>query len=480
MVGKAFHNAWIRLWQHGVRWQANPPKGKLFRRMFTRIGTRWSSDVIPLEVNELGDIGLIHNYRQQTDSVIVGGTGSTMSGMGLDAQRQVLNQHDAWIKRVAGRPDVVASISFVYRVGPHDPWQDIIMQVETGLPDIVLPPELAPESSADETTRRRREALRENLLEVNQLGLEVGSDVVMAAVITIKRYGHLQKITKDQRKKERQLEQRMKRDWKKEKRRAKREKREPIVHAEAMQQRAEMTRLRLSDLPIADLADECAKGLQECGVSDVHIYDASDAERFLRGSWDVADMDDYFERRLQGELGGESHWPSQRIVVNRRCAVFDNTAHSTLLVKELPSPVLPHFMSQLQKLGIEYPTITLVGETTGSSLDYFALTRLRNITTGAQEAFGAEPGYKSEQIRDQWQARQAQLANTKYLHLYNILIDIRLPVNGTSSEDLEPLNSLVARVIKDLRSSMQIEAIRVTGESRQEPVVWSTTGINML
>jgi hypothetical protein len=480
VVGQAFYSAWVRYWQHGIRWQANPPKGRFFRRLFTRISTRWSSDAIPLEVNELGEIGLIHNHRQQTDSVIVGGTGSLMSGVGLDDQRDILDLHDQWMKRVAGRPDVGVSISFVYRVDPHDPWQDIVMQVETGLPNIVLPPELAPETTADEATRSRWAALRANLLEVNQLGLEVGSDVHMAAVITIKRYGRLQKLTKDQRKRERQLEKRMKREWQKEKRRAKREKREPIVHDEVVQQRAEMARLRLSDLPIADLADECAKGLEASGVSGVHVFNVPETERFLRGSWDVSDMDDYYERRLQNELGGESHWPSQRIVVTKRAVVFDNTAHATLLVKNLPSPLLPHFMTQLHKLGIEYPTITLVGETTNSIWDYFALSRLHSITRGAQDAFGAESGYKTAQVHDEWQARQAQLANTKYLHLYNILIDIRRPVAGTSWEDLESIDEQATRVIKDLRSGPGIEAIRVKGECRQESVVWSTTGINML
>lgn len=481
VVGEAFYSLWIRLWQHGIRWQAHPPRGKFFRRLFTRIGTRWSSDVIPLEVNELGDIGLVHNYRQQTDSVIVGGTGSASSGLGLDEQRRILDLHDTWIKRVAGRPDVGVSISFVYRVDPHDPWQDIIMQVETGLPNIVLPPELAPDASmADEVTRRRWAALRENQLEVNQLGLEVGSDVIMAAVITIKRYGRLQKLTKEQRRRERQLEKRMQREWRKEKRRAKREGREPVVYDEALQQRAEITRLRLSDLPIADLADECAKGLVECGVSGVHVFSVPETEKFLRGSWDVADMDDYYERRLQSELGGDSHWPSQRIVTTNRCVVFDYTAHSTLLVKRLPAPVLPHFMAQLHKLGIEYPTITLVGETTSSIWDYLALTRIRSIARGAQDAFGADSGVKTEQVHEEWLARQTQIANTKYLHLYNILIDIRLPVNGTSDEDLEALDTQVSKVIKDLRSSMRIEAIRVTGECRQESVVWSATGINML
>lgn len=481
VVGESFYSSWIRHWQHGVRWQANPPKGKFFRRMFTRIGTRWSSDVIPLEVNELEDIGLVHNYRQGTDSVIIGGTGSIMSGISLDEQRRILDLHDSWIKRVAGRPDVGVSISFVYRVDPHDRWQDIIMQVETGLPNIVLPPELAPPApTADEVTRRRWEALRENQLEVNQLGQDYGSDVIMAAVITIKRYGRLQQLTKEQRRKEHQLEKRTRREWQKEKRRAKREKREPIVHDDVIQQRAEMTRLRLSDLPIADLADECAKGLLECGVSGVHVFNVSEAEQFLRGSWDVTDMDDYYDRRLQNELGGDSHWPSQRIVTTKRAVVFDNTAHTTLLLKKLPSPVFPHFMVQLRKLGIEYPTITLVGETTSSLWDYLAMTRLRNIARGAQEAFGAESGMKSEQVHDEWLARQAQMANTKYLHLYNILIDIRLPVDGTSGENLEALDTHVMKVVKDLHSSLGIEAIRVTGECRQESVVWSTTGINML
>lgn len=480
VIGQAFHNVWIRSWQHGIRWQANPPKGKLLRRLFTRIGTRWSSDIIPLEVNELGEIGLVHNFRQKTDSVIVGGTGSTMSGLSLDEQRRILDLHDTWIKRVAGRPDVGVSISFVYRVDPHDPWQDIIMQVETGLPNVVLPPELAPKSLADERTHRRWEKLRENLLEVNQLGLDVGSDVVMVAVITIKRYGHLQKLTAEQRRRERQLEKRMKRDWQKEKRRAKREKREPIVHDDVIKQRAEMAKLRLSELPIADLADECAKGLTETGVSGVHVYSASEAERFLRGSWDVADMDNYYERRLQGELSAESHWPTQRIVVRKRCVVFDNTAHTNILVKELPSPLLPHFMAQLHQLGIEYPAITLVGETTGSNFEYIWMARLRGITGGAQEATGAEAGVKTEMLQEEWLARQRQLANTKYLHLYNILLDVRLPVSGTSDEELEALDEQVTSVIKDLSSMMRIEAVRVTGECRQEPFVWSTTGINML
>jgi hypothetical protein len=437
----------------GVRW---PTKKRRFS-----VGRRLDSEVIPLEVNYvrgLGHIGIIHNFRNNTDSVVITGDGSDMSALSLTEQRDRLRMHAEGTIAVAGRPDVQVGISYVFRRGPFNAWQFRDDLAATGAPEIMDPHYLRADYLEDlSPAQRRRMNLHSNMVESQKLLNEFGSDVVMAAIVTIRRYGILAKISKRGAKKPKRTH------------RKSRDESQSVVE-------------NLETLPIADVANACVDGLKATGVDGVHVLNPRECEQYIRSGWDVTNQPDYNTQVHEGTVKAYSHWPMRRIQVLRRVSIYDNTAHAVLRVKALPAPMLPHFMRLLHGMGIDYPAFSLVGETVSSTGDYLALGRIRHLSDALAETVGFTKGIRSKEALESIEQREEQVANEQFVYLYNILIDVRLPVDGDNpDEDLRELERMVGILRNELRSRFGVVTNRIKLGSRQEAAMWSATvGTNML
>jgi|GEM_PF-4768906 len=445
----------IRRPDKGVLWLA--PSGKASKNRRIRLRRR-QAEVLPVKVQSLQHIGLAHNKGFKTDSIVVVGDGSDDAALSLAAQRQKIAEKAQTIMRLASRPDVGVGVSFVFRKHPFNVYPLLDDQMRTNHPDIMVPAALVtPEKDLSRADLRRRN-IRAIVDEKNELVKAKGSDIEMAAIVTIKRYGVLSVLAKLSSQSNKESSG----------------KRRPFGRKRAQKSPKTLQKFNFKRLPIVDIAETCKEALTSNGVANVRILDEKGMEAFQRGTWDNADMTDFYRQQHSKTLGEYSHWPAKKISVTHNTATFDNTTHTVLRITGLPGPSLPSFMRQLHALGSRWYSVTLVGETISSTGDYLALNRITSVSAAIAEGTGSDTGMKTQRKLDAVQERQARVSNLKYLHLYNILLCITDP-------DPEKVENDAADVSRDLEGLLGISTHRISGESFQIPAVWSSRGgINML
>jgi hypothetical protein len=445
MIGKEFTEFSIMKIHHGDRWIRPNPSAKnssKTRQRFERL-LRRRDDVIPIDIYDLGGIGMAHNKLRGTDSCVIIGTGSDIASLNLAAQRARISYFADNTKRVSSRPQFGVGMNSVFRIDPFNPWHLADDQAETVHPEIFLPVGL--EKPLDQLTsaEHRRYMLHLNGREVNAVLQPKVSDTVMATVVTIKRYGALKTFVHELRQNEKR-------------RRFGRKPAAPKPFSD----------MEVFMLPIMDVARTCKEGLTAAGVEGVRILNQKELEAYFRGAWDITDKQDYNRQQHEGTLGPVSHWPQERICVTKTTSVFDNTTHAVLQITGLPTPSLPHFMRLLHSVDARWRSVSLVGETIRSTGDYLALGRVASLLSVGADLYGSGGGVKTRQSIKDIADKQERISQTNVLHLYNVYI-------GIGGNDSAALERDVYNVTKGLSGLHNVTVSRIDKAWLQERALWA-------
>jgi len=417
----------------GVVWEADPAKRRRFLRQ--------RSELVPVDVTEVGDVGILHRRDLGRDAIVITGSGSHIASRDLAGQHQQHAQIAEAFKKVAAVPGYAVGVSQVYRRRPANLLAHHVVMDESLHPDVALPEALLKPEAEHSADDKRFLNIRQVMLEHEQLIAQYAGEITMAMVFTIKREGVLTTATPDK----------------------------------------GLTELQQKRLPIHQVATAAMDSLAAAGVNDLSLLNGDEMQDYVREGWDVADLDDYHldvARRYSGETDHDPtdpiHWPSQRIVVYDDCSLVDNSYTAVIRLRSAPKWALPHTMRQLHGMDVPWVTITQVGETVSSNREYFWLNMAIPIRGDLKEKFGADRnGPRSRNKDEALRQRQIMLDDSGFSQHYSLLIAV-------SDTDRDRMNHAVEDVLRTCRR-LGTNPVRITGEAMQLRALWSaTTGMNML
>jgi hypothetical protein len=445
--------------RHGLIWTAvqNSHRSKKRRRRTKR----QKENVMPFRTGDIaGGVGFIAYKR--SDVIVIEGSGSKIIAQNPHDQfRTSLREADV-IKRVASSvPGRKIAVSLMFRRRPANV-RDIANTMGESLhPDVAVPEALLiPEEKW--TVKQRADYNAFTMwMDSQNLMDEIAGEVTMAMVITIQRESKL---------------------------------------ARAMKGKSSLPDREVKRLTISRVKETAVEGLKACGVSDVHALDLEAINLYVRRSWDVDTIDEYYER-MQKQWGGTEglakskfHWPQERILAFSDHSVMDSTRHAVLRVRENPSRVLADYYRQLYAIDVPWLTVTLVSETVSSNAEYRMLNKLIPIRNTFDQVRGivrkAPHQQKKEEEREK---RERDLYNSRFGQAYVLLISVARPFladagDGIDEDDIEKREEeSIANLEDDVMAVRQktyglgMDATHILTESRQLPALWSAvTGIPML
>lgn len=429
-----FQDPWIKLIQHEIAWQINDKAHRLFKR----------SPALNLRVSNIGGwLGVIHNPINNTDVIIVTGSGSDIASqryrMMWDRNLEVAEA----IKKGASLPGWKIGVSFLYRKRSPDPYQEMAMYGEMCMPEVLEAAitddaDGAPETEQAYTPEQNKAILMRQMIEA---AIDTDGDITQATVWTIQR--------------------------------------EPkVAQAAKGKKPANLNPARLIAMQVARAA---ADNLDAVGVTDTSVLNYTDIEDYLRRGWDVYNLYDYYhvphlpdsDEAALADPDIPRHWPQSKIVRGRAYCQLDGTFHSVLLVTEQPEEVMANTYFQLHSIPVPYITIAAPGQAFKITREAGVLSRLIPITEGVVEQGGIRLSPKQEAKLEKQRERERQLHGSGLSLTYNILVDV-------AASSMEELDDRVAETLRQLRLR-GFEAVRIKGRTRQIPAMLSaTTGIPML
>jgi hypothetical protein len=428
-------------------WEA--PKGKT-GRIRKRLFQSYPIDFTTATVGE--ELGFIDLGRY--DAIVLSAKGSEIGAMSLEGQLTA-SQKIADIGRyVAARVKTRSvGVSYLFRRRPADVFQAYANTQNYLDPDVAVPEALLPDINLNRLSpdQRRDLILHTNLDQVRGQMQAQGSEPMRAMVFTLQR---------------------------------------DLTVANAIKKNESLPSDEVPRLTAQDIAVAALSGLEDAGVTDPHVLDLQELNGFVRGSWDVADIDDYQALKQEGNekvlRRSRLHLPQRRIRVYNDYIVTDNTMHAVLRITKVPPLTRPDYFPQLFRIPWPWISVALVGEAASSGLEYQVTQRAVAIGEILDERFRASKApttAKKEALR---RKREEDLADNPYAQSYVILVAVSCPIEQDPDKDPEVLEKEAHRKLEDAMAKvvipririMRCEAKRVTGRSRQlESLFMATTGI---
>lgn len=418
IFGEALYSAWIDKIKKGVVWS----KDKKTRK-----------PPVPYVVNGVGDIGVVNTPSLYTDSIICMGDGSDIASLEIALQAYRNKDFASAIRKIASPFNLSVRLSFGFRRRPKDISIDDTYSALNRHDQVILPEALL---RPQEEWTARDHAWYQLFKLNNARRLEVGGfDVQMFAVITIERSSKLQR---------------------------------------AVQKEEGVNETDVYQIPIIQMAQAAIANFTNCNVVRPRILNLNQAERFMRGAWDVDTLPRYYaeetQRRAEHPEPQPSghHWPQEEMLAKHDFSVADTTGHAVFSVTETPKKAMPDLMRQLYTSNVPYVSVSLVGETVKSRSEYVLLNGLIALTDAIREGFGfVHQGRASQNRREERTRRQAEVFDSRLTMHYNILIDC---AHGDPDELERGSDTILSEV-----QALNMAAKRVKGSCRQYKAMWSAT-----
>ena len=433
LIGQKFQSLWIKWVRRGVIlnssahqswldhvWERQPP--------------------VPLGIQGIGEIGVLHDSKAGTDSIVVVGTGSALSSLPMAVQHQIMERFADGIRKLTSLQRGSVGVSFVFRRRPAD-----TVRLENIYQGILHPEvrELQGRNTAEDIRNQRLNAIA---FETVAKARQVAGEVTMAVVVTVPQQELLRKVRNKRRK----------------------GKLEMVPPA------------ALRRLGINRLAQVAVEVLASCDINDPRVLGVREVHKYLHDAWE-ADSERCNEYRrwladAPADEVGESfrHSPGDIIVGKDHC-VTDGSYHSVIRVTGGPGRETDDFFSQLHAANVPWLTVTLLGKVTRSNMEYSWLDRLIPMRDSfRREALGiVYEGPKARKKAEDIVRRQEVIFERRVSERFNILLVV-------THTDPEELADGVEEVLRTART-MGLDAEQVFGECRQVPAHWSaTTGVDML
>lgn len=452
VFGQWLRSLWIRYRRRGVIWQASSSRPSVqtrgqARRPVRRKRLMAPSRVIPLQVVNLGDqIGVIYNYYTNSDAIVVTGDGAPVSSGDFAAQQAFVRQLAEAIKRIAAQQGYSVGVSYVFRRRPANTASALRMLSANIHPDVALPEAVAMGTPKDQWSDDDYRSLAQQYLiqEAFDEAFKAGGDVVMALTISIKREGDVVGAVKGR----------------------------------------SITVSDVNRLAVKRIADSAIIELNRCGVKGAAVLDRDGVLAFLRGSWDVskvAEFYDYMERRKAGfDESPPSHWPRSRIGALGEYLVTDDTIHATFMTRACPpQSSAPNWFGQLHVIDAPFLSIAFDGEAVTSTAEQFVLNKVIPNYQAAKQVAGVQyQSTKSRKREESLTAREQTITESAYKQDGVILVVISAPFGGEG--DMERFEQYVGNA-KAVLKPLALSPVLIDGEVRLlQAALTGTTGLIML
>jgi hypothetical protein len=439
LLGQRFQNGWIKWVKKGVILSPDPGTRRLDRL--------WEHPPpIPLGIQGIGEVGVLHNSRDGTDSIVVTGTGSGLASLPLPMQYQVLDRLAEGIRKLSALERGTVGLSFVFRRGPAD--LERIESIYEGIlhPDVRKP--MAEHASNGSRTPADIRNLRLKSISEETMGKirQYSGDVTMAVVLTVSQQETLRKVRSSRK-------------------RGKGERLAPEA---------------LRRLVVNKLGRMAVEVLTSCNIEDPKVLNVREAHKFLHDVWEAdVDRSNDYRRWLASssteEIGlSQLHSPTE-IVVDKDHSTTDGTHHAIVRITGSPPKESDDFFPQLHAADVPWLTVTLLGRVVKSNREYAILDRLIPMRSEFRSGVlgVVHEGPKARKKAEDIARRQELIFESRVSQHYNILVVV-------SNTDLQELQDGVEEVLRTART-MGLDAEVVQGEYRQVPAHWSAaTGVNML
>jgi hypothetical protein len=382
---------------------------------------------------EAANIGILHDTREHTDSIVIVAEGSAIAGMSLLDQRQAHRRIAETIKQaVTLQRGYRVGISFIFSRRPFDGFALSAEMDQLLHPDVAVPDGL--EVPEDELTPSQRRALlvSANMHAVQAIPTQYGCEVWMAVIVTIRREG---------------------------------------VLARAQASRS-INPQYAGKLPINKMAQAVMGGLAEGGVNNPRALDRGELHTFVRGAWDLVTLDEYYEQvhqdpTLPDEENFVGHWPSKEMRVTHRYSVTDGTYSAVLRIKGVPGKVWQGFFRELSGgLKVPYFSIAHIGDSVRSDKQVFWMERGVAILDTVAELMGKDRQTRKSQERD-------RRANDRLDELFNAGFSQNsihlITVHAGSAQELEEYIDQVVQYCMLLK----VQCAHITGAELQYAALWS-------
>lgn len=432
---------------------------------------------IPLEINPLGEVALIYNRRNKTDSIVFVGDGSSFEGMDMAAQHEFVQKIARILRDVTIlHPDYSLSCAWGIMKRPLDRFRFSTNLASAHHPQAIALALAERENRLEEVVAnlpdyitqslfRRLLIAGRNMLQQIDLSEKLDSEVTMFTTWTIRRESLLtssESLAEDQ----------------------------------------------VNQLAISNLADTISGELKSIGVENARALDLAGARRFLNGALNVTDIARYYEwahrypeaanetiteteERLaeyfdgdisalaeQLQLETSPHWPQQQIREFKDHLEIDGTFTTTLVLTEHPEYTFPNFRSILslefdnafRGEGLRWYTITDIGETVSSKAQVNRMNVALPIVEHLTSNFTDMP-----QVRSSTEKQHEQRENI-YREGYTTDSATLVTVLGSSKEQMEDY----ARTAEAICRRMDLGPIRLTGAARQLNACLTQLGIPLL
>lgn len=439
VFGQWVRTQWIIWALGGVLWLAEPDLDSSKLR-----GVLRRAPPHQLIVDRVATIGLVHDSKRRTDSIVVEAAGSNISSLDLAVMFEAQLAIADVIRTVASLQGVRVGVSWVFRRRPlnQPALQDMYIR---NIHPAVWAPEALDKPESDWTAfDRRMMSLRKLTIARIDMVSAVANDVVMAAVFTLQREGALREAEKDQ-----------------------------VISESAV-----------TRLSIIRAAETAINGLARCGVANLRVLDAAEVHSYLRGAWDVTDSHAYNEdmAQMEAEEPGQGvetslYWPQERIVVPRKgpskhkVIQVDNTHHAVLQITQIPPKRLPTYFRRLFGINVPYMSVAMVGQAVKGAGEYWFLDKYKPLRDEVESKLGIIwKGPKARKRDEALELRMEEIFESVYGQDVNILIGLA----HVSEQEVEDSVHEAFRVI----NSSNMRAARIEGESRlMGAVMAANTGI---
>lgn len=410
-------NAYIRRVKKGILWQAEASGSKSKRNK--------RKAVFPFEVHAFGDIGLIHTRHKKADTMVFASTGSPISSLNLHDQYTAHASIADVFRRAAAIAGMKIEISMGVRARPEDPWKFWNTISAIGEGEVVLPAAFVTAEQKWTDYDRRMLVLNDIQSSLAQIG-QIANDVDMVLLITVQRPPAFDKAVKKQTIEERESNQ------------------QPIM------------RIKSIAIPL----------LEKILKNGVTILDAEGAERYLRKSWDVIGLSEYYnranERLINGDFDTHDQWYAERLIrVTDRYVQIDDTFGATLKMHTYPKEAAyPYDSRAFYAAGSRWFSNGVIGETVNGGWEYRILNTSQGFLSDIISVSGIQwSGPKVERKEQEVTDRLREIDQSTYTESYN-------PLSAISAGSAEELEINVQGEI-DRLTAEGMSPIRVIGESKQ-------------
>lgn len=420
MAGQQVSIAWLKLRHKGVIWAGH--RGRRLPQ----------AEPIGLAVHAVDGLGLLHTAGNY-DAVVIAAYGSNLASLELSGQQSAHAALSDIIRKMASVHEANRyniGWGWVYRTRPlnvdrmNTEWGSYLHR-EAFLPSALEKPE-----SHWTPTDKRWLAYGENIQQLLDVTPGYCREVTMAAVCTVPRQGFGPDLTEED----------------------------------------------IRRLPIVQTARMLSAELAGNGVVDPAPLTPVRMHEYLRGGWDVKNIDDYYEWQLSSSedevLASDRHHPQEIIEAGDSYVCIDGSYTSVIWIKEFNGTIQPYRLRQLFDIEVPYLSVSLIGSTRSTGLEYAWIDRMAALSNDIDQIGGViHKGPKAADRYENMLNRQRKIYESRYSQDFNILV----AVHHISREGLE---EAVDTALQQIRLA-NFEGQRVTGNIRQLPFALSAaTGVD--